>query len=191
MHQQEYIIYLLKEHGLHQCNPVSLSMDPVFSFGQDTDIYPQINNLLSKYCKLMGELLYLTMYTCPDIALAIMKLSQHNAHPKPHHYTATKQVLHYLFSTLSYCVHYRGKNTDITIHGFSDADWATSPEDYVSITGYVWYYYSSPISHAAKKQATQALSSAEAEYMVLTGAIQDGLWIKSFYSVYSPSQILC
>jgi hypothetical protein len=35
------------------------------------------------------------------------------------------------------------------------------------------------------------LSSAEAEYMVLTGAIQDGLWIKSFYSVYSPSQILC
>jgi hypothetical protein len=82
---------------------------------------------------------------------------------------------------LSYCVHYRGKNTDITIHGFSDADWATSPEDYVSITGYVWYYHSSPISHAAEKQATQALSSVEAEYMVLTGAIQDGLWIKSFF----------
>jgi hypothetical protein len=33
MHQQEYIIYLLKEHSLHQCNPVSLSMDPVFPFG--------------------------------------------------------------------------------------------------------------------------------------------------------------
>lgn len=33
MHQQEYIVYLLEEHGLCQCNPISLPMDPVFPFG--------------------------------------------------------------------------------------------------------------------------------------------------------------
>jgi hypothetical protein len=77
-------------------------------------------------------------------------------------------------------MHYGGKNADTTIHGFSDVDWAMSPEDRISITGYVWYFYGGPISHAAKKQTTQALSSVESEYMALTGAIQDGLWIKSF-----------
>jgi hypothetical protein len=32
-----------------------------------------------------------------------------------------------------------------------------------------------------KKQTTQALSSTEAEYMALTSAIQDGLWLQSFF----------
>jgi hypothetical protein len=180
MHQQDYIVYLLEEHGLRECNPVSLPMDPSFPFGHDTDMHPDISNLETEYCKLIGELLYLTMYMHPDIALAIMKLSQHNANPKSHHYTAAKQVLRYLASTLSYHVHYGGTNADTTVHGFSDADWATSPEDHISITGYVWYFYGSPISHALKKQTTQALSSVESEYLALMGAIQDGLWIKSF-----------
>ena len=34
----------------------------------------------------------------------------------------------------------------------------------------------------AKKQTTHALSSTEAEYMALTAAIQDGLWLKSFFT---------
>jgi hypothetical protein len=180
MHQQEYIVYLLEEHGLRQCNPVSLPMDPALPFGRDTDIHPHIDNLPTEYRKLVGELLYLAMYTRPDIALAVMKLSQHNSSPELRHYAAAKRVLRYLSGTLSYRVHYGGKNADTTIHGFSDADWATSPEDHISITGYVWYYHGGPISHAAKKQSTQALSSVESEYMALTGAIQDGLWIKSF-----------
>jgi hypothetical protein len=180
MHQQDYIVYLLEEHGLCECNPVSLPMDPSFPFGRDTDTHPDISNLETEYRKLIGELLYLAMYTCPDIALAIMKLSQHNANPKSRHYTAAKWVLRYLAGTLSYRVHYGGTNTDTTVHGFSDTDWAMSPEDRISITGYVWYFYGGPISHASKKQTTQALSSVESEYMALTGAIQDRLWIKSF-----------
>jgi hypothetical protein len=108
-----------------------------------------------------------------------MKLSQHNANSEPHHYDATKHVLHYIASTISYHVHCGGKNADTTMNT-SDADWAISSEDCISITGYVWYFYGGPISHAAKKQTTQALSSVESEYMALTGTIQDSLWIKSF-----------
>lgn len=32
MHQQDYIVYLLEEHGLRHCNPISLPMDPAFPF---------------------------------------------------------------------------------------------------------------------------------------------------------------
>lgn len=50
------------------------------------------------------------------------------------------------------------------------------------ISGYVWFLNGGPVSHSAKKQTTQALSSTEAEYMALTAAIQDGLWLESFFN---------
>jgi hypothetical protein len=36
-------------------------------------------------------------------------------------------------------------------------------------------------SHSSKKQLTHTLSSTEAKYMALTAAIQDGLWLISFF----------
>lgn len=50
------------------------------------------------------------------------------------------------------------------------------------MTGYVWFFNGGPISHSAKKQTTHVLSSTEAEYMALTAAIQDGLWLQSFFA---------
>lgn len=181
MYQLDYIAYLLDEHGLTDCNPVSLPMDPKFPFGRPTDVHPDVANLDTEYRKLVGELLYLAMYTRPDIALTVMRLAQHNANPEPHHYSAAKQVLRYLAGTLHTRVHYGGANVNRELHGFSDSDWASCPEDRISVSGYVWFYNGGPVSHSAKKQTTQALSSTEAEYMALTATVQDGLWLQSFY----------
>lgn len=180
MHQTEYITYLLDEHSMLDCNSVTLPMDPKFPFGRDTDTHPYIEDLASEYRKLVGELLYLALYTRPDIALAVMKLAQHNAAPEPRHHTAAKHVLRYLAGSLNIRVHYGGANVNADLHGYSDSDWASCPEDRISISGYVWFFNGGPISHSSKKQVTHALSSTEAEYMALTAAIQDGIWIKSF-----------
>lgn len=72
MHQEDYILHLLEEHGMSACNPVLLPMDLVFPFKRPTDILPHINDLTTEFQKLVGELLYLAMYTWPDIALAVM-----------------------------------------------------------------------------------------------------------------------
>jgi len=77
--------------------------------------------------------------------------------------------------------HYGGVCINPNLHSFSNSDWASCPEDHVSISGYVWFLNSSPVSHSAKKQTTQALSSTEAKYMVLTSAIQDGSWLQSLF----------
>lgn len=79
-------------------------------------------------------------------------------------------------------VHYRGAGINVNLHRFSDSDWVSCPEDRVLISGYVWFLNGGPISHLAKKQTTQALSSTEAEYMALTAAVQDGLWLKSLFA---------
>jgi len=152
MHQEEYIAYLLQEHGMSQCNPVTLPMDPNFPFGRPTDLHPHVDDLESEYCKIVSELLYLAMYTRPDIAHAVMRLAQNNALPKPCHYTAAKHVLRYLVGTIGMHVHYGGADMNPTLHGFSDSDWTSCPEDQVSVTGYVWFYNSGPISHSAKSK---------------------------------------
>lgn len=190
MHQEDYILYLLEEHGMTSCNPVSLPMDPNFPFGRPTDVFPHVPDLPTEYCKLIGELLYLAMYTCPDIALSVMRLSQYNTSPEPKHYAAAKHVLHYLCGTITMHAHYGGAGINPALHGFSDSDWASCPEDQVSISGYIWFFNGGPVSHSAKKQTTQALSSTEAEYMALTSAIQDGLWLQSFFGCLKLTLLL-
>lgn len=185
MHQEDYIVYLLAEHGMSDCNPVALPMDPNFPFGRPTDLFPDVDDLQTEYRKLVGELLYLAMYTRPDIALTIMRLAQHNVSAEPKHYAAAKHVLRYLAGTSTLRAHYGGAGINPSLHGFSDSDWASCPEDRISISGYVWFYNGGPVSHSAKKQTTQALSSTEAEYMALTSAIQDGLWLQSFFGCLS------
>lgn len=185
MHQEEYIMYLLEEHGMTNCNPVSLPMDPSFPFGRTTDVFPFVDDLQTEYRKLVGELLYLAMYTRPDIALAVMRLAQYNVCAEPKHYAAAKHVLRYLSGTMNTRTHYGGAGINSSLHGFSDSDWASCPEDRISISGYVWFFNGGPVSHSAKKQTTQALSSTEAEYMALTSAIQDGLWLQSFFTCLS------
>jgi hypothetical protein len=182
MHQEDYIVYLLQEHSMSQCNPVSLPMDPNFPFGHPTDVHPHIDDLDTKYRKLAGELLYLAMYTQPDIAHTIMHLAQNNSSPELCHYTAAKHVLRYLAGTINLRTHYGGAGINPALHGFSDSDWASCPEDQISVSGYVWFFNGGPVSHSAKKQMTHALSSTEAKYMALTGAVQDGLWLRSFFT---------
>jgi hypothetical protein len=49
MHQEDYIRYLLDEHNMTDCNPVSLPMDPNFLFGRPTDVFPHVADLQTEY----------------------------------------------------------------------------------------------------------------------------------------------
>ena len=94
-------------------------------------------------------------------------------------------TLRYLASTVNYHLHYGGVTRTSKLHGYSNADWATCPEDCVSITGYCWFYHGGVISHISKEQSTQALSSTEAEYMAIASTLQEGLWLRLFFQLLS------
>lgn len=113
MHQSEYISYLLEEHGMLDCHPINLPMDPKFPFSRETNVHPFVEDLHAEYHKLIGELLYLALYNRPDIAVAMMRLAQYNASPSPCHYTVAKHVLCFLAGTLNFHVHYRGANINV------------------------------------------------------------------------------
>ena len=185
IHQGEYILHILDEYGLSDCHPVVLPVDPNYPFLSDDMAakLPDIPDLMSLYPKLIGELLYLSVCTRPDIAHAVQRLSQYLARPTPRLFAAAKHILQYLAGTVNYRLHYGGATRTSELHGYSDADWATCPEDRVSITGYCWFYHGGVISHVSKKQSTQALSSTEAEYMAIASALQEGLWLRTFFQL--------
>ena len=67
---------------------------------------------------------------------------------------------------------------DSTLHGYSDADWAGNKDTRRSTSGYVFRIGDSTISWSSKKQRTVARSSTEAEYVALSYAAQEAIWLK-------------
>lgn len=77
-----------------------------------------------------------------------------------------------------------------------DADWATDQTDRKSVSGYLFYLFRSLVSWSSVKQRTVALSSTEAEYMVMVHAMKEALWLRLFVSeihvpVPHPFPLLC
>jgi len=185
IHQTEYIYPLLEEYGLSDCHPVHLPMDLNYPFLRDEDAtkLAPVNDLSTTYPKIIGELLYLSLCTRPDIAHAVQRLSQFISRPTPRLYAAAKCILCYLAGTMNHRLHYGDPTRTSDLHGFSDADWASCPEDQISVTGYCWFFHGGVVSHISKKQTTQELSSTEAEYMAIAATFQEGLWLCSFFEL--------
>ena len=105
-----------------------------------------------------------------------------------------KHVLRYIKGTLNQKLSYQKSKNGLGIHGYSDADWGSS-SDRKSTTG---YYFSlneegPAISWKSKKQPTVALSTCEAEYMALTAATQEALFLNMIVKDFSllTSSLVC
>ena len=84
----------------------------------------------------------------------------------------------------------------LSLHAFSDADWAGDADDYVSTNAHIVYLGKSPVSWTAKKQSGVARSSTEVEYRLVTNASAEIRWICNFLSelgikLTSPYVIYC
>ena len=65
---------------------------------------------------------------------------------------------------------------------FSDADWAGDVNDRKPTSGFLSVLNGGPLTWKSKKQSCVALSTSEAEYIALSGAAQECIWL----SVRSP-----
>ena len=64
---------------------------------------------------------------------------------------ALKRLMRYLHGTLHYGIQLY-KNTPLSLHAFTDADWGGDKDNYVSTTGYLVYLGRNPITWSSKKQ---------------------------------------
>ena len=111
----------------------------------------------------------------PDLAYAVSTLSQFNKNPTTEHRNALNHIFQYLQSMKSHSVVYKGDT--LNIHGYTDADWGGDLDTRCSMTGYIYLSAKGEISWVSKCQPTVALSMTEAEYMSITQAAKEAIWL--------------
>ena len=179
MGQPTYTEKLLSKMGMNNCNPVSTPADPsnhLVKAAEDDEVVDQ-----PLYQSLIGSLMYLATCTRPDIAYSVGVLARFSSKPNQSHWTAAKRVLRYLKGTSNLGIVFKGDSPDGPAV-FSDADWAGDAGDRKSTSGYMFCIAGGPVSWRSKKQSTVALSTAEAEYVALSSAAQECVWMRRLNS---------
>lgn len=90
---------------------------------------------------------------------------------------AAKRILRYLKGILHHGLHIRHSD-NLSLIGYSDADWACCPDDRRSIGGYCIYFGDTLISWSSKKQTVVSRSSTESEYRALAQTTAKIIWVE-------------
>ena len=174
MNQSRYLEKILSKYDMGNCKPRSTPSEQNLKFSEDNEVVD-----VTKYREKVGSLVYAMTCTRPDLSWIVTKLSQYLDKPTVEHHTCVKHVLRYIKGTLDYELCFQKSDDALSVVGYADADWGGS-EDRKSTTGYCFRLGDSAgpvISWKSKRQQTVALSTCEAEYMALTSATQEGIFL--------------
>lgn len=104
----------------------------------------------------MGALLYAAQGTRPDLASAINDAAKHNIRHGAEHWHAVKRIIKYAKTTAHQGLAF-GRDKNIELTAYVDADFASDRKNRRSTTGYVIIFGSGPIcwkSQAARPHDT-------------------------------------
>ncbi|CAF0996295.1 unnamed protein product [Brachionus calyciflorus] len=181
INQQQYIDKIIKRFGQNDCKQTDIPIHPNHKLTSElSNENDQLRKLIDAktYRQAIGSLIYLMISTRPDISYSVSVLSRYMQMPRELHWRYLKRLLRYVKTTKHYNLVYQRDNTkEIEFIGYSDADYAGNIEDRKSTSGYVFKYKNCPVSWNCSKQKVVSLSSTESEYIALTLAVKEGLWL--------------
>jgi len=108
-------------------------------------------------------------------------VSRFISNTRKEHWLVVKRILRYLKGTSDIRLVYRADNS-CSLTGYSDSDFAVDLDARRSVTGYAFTIGNSLVSWKATLYPTVALSTTEAEYMALTEAAKERIWLKGLIS---------
>ena len=173
--QPDFTKNVLLRFGMENSKPVATPMDPGSVFCKFEEGDKAFDR--QKYQQAIGCLTYAAMSTRPDISAAVNVLSHFMSCPNEQHWTGVKRIMRYLKGTVSYGLCFSGNN-GVNLVGYSDADWAGDLDTRRSTSGYVFKLGGAIVNWCSKRQATVARSSTESEYVALSAAAQECIWLR-------------
>nr|KYP62382.1 Retrovirus-related Pol polyprotein from transposon TNT 1-94 [Cajanus cajan] len=182
--QKDYIQKILVRFGMVDSKPISTPLSAKEKLSATKTIQTQADlDYMSKvpYSSVVGSLMYAMVCTRPDLAYAVSMVSRFLNQPHKEHWKATKRIFRYLKGTADVGLIYES-SSDCPLAGYSDADYAADLDKRRSLTGYAYTLGSCLVSWKATLQPSVALSTTEAEYMALTEAAKEGIWLRGLIS---------
>lgn len=156
--QRKYALDIISETGLLGAKPALTPLEQNHHLAL-VEGFPLPNT--EQYRCLVGRLIYLC-FTRSGLSYCVHILSQFMQQSKQEHWDAALRVIRYLKGNPGQGILLR-KDSDFTLNGWCDSDWASCPLTRRSLTGWFVFLGQSPISWKTKKQHTVSRSSAEAE----------------------------
>ncbi|CAI7860258.1 unnamed protein product [Closterium sp. NIES-54] len=155
-------------------------VDDILIFSPSSDLVKEV------MLKLQDNLMYAAVNTRPDVCFATGQLARVIQCPNEEQVAAGMRVAKYLALTVglqySAAAQRRQKGADgvepgrLFLTAFSDASYASEPEDMTSVGGFICCVGGGPTAWESKKQVDQALSSVESEYMALFRVVREIVW---------------
>ncbi|KAI4346140.1 hypothetical protein L6164_013215 [Bauhinia variegata] len=197
--QQKYIEKVLERFNMGNAKPVGTPLAGHFKLSKKQCLTGKIGREEMEkvpYAFVVGSLMYAMVCTRPDIAHAVGVVSRYLSNPGKEHWQAVKWILRYLRGTFRFCLCF-GAGKPV-LDGYTDADMAGDVDSRKSTSGYMMTFAGGAVSWQSKLQKCVALSSTEVEYIAITEAGKELLWMKRFlqeldlnqerYVVHSDSQ---
>ena len=184
INQHKYLKSMLERFGMTNCKPIATPLEATYH--QRTDEEEAFDKNL--YQQAIGCLTYISTATRPDISAAVGVLSSYMSNPSKEHWNGVKRLLRYIKGTMNYGLKFKANESDglnengDELCGYSDANWAGDVDSRRSTSGYVFKVANCTVSWSSKKQASVTKSTTEAEYVALSQATQEAIWMRKLLS---------
>ena len=173
--QHRQILDLVDKYGLSDAKPRSVPMAPGSKISKEGT---PLDREEHTFAELVGSLNWLANTTRADVPFSVNQLSRYLQSPTKEHWATALGVLRYLKGTASYGLTYSRTASPVP-SAFCDADWGANIDDRHSITGYTIIMAGAAVAWGSKKQASVALSTAEAEYMAACRVTKELTWLNT------------
>jgi hypothetical protein len=175
--QRSFLTEVLARQGMEKCNMNRIPMEPdsVTRLTGESDAKPIENHW---YRSIVGELLYATVCTRPDLSFAVNLCARAVEKPTTDHEAAIKKILRYVKAFPDVGLVYKKSGKPLRLVAYSDSDFATDKSCSKSTTGYVICLNGCAVSWCTSKQKAVSLSTVEAEYIAACQAVKEVMWIQ-------------
>ncbi|CAJ2671557.1 unnamed protein product [Trifolium pratense] len=181
MSQEHYIKRVLQRFQMENSKAVSTPLATHFKLSSKQSPSNEDETFDMKrvpYASAVGSLMYAMVCTRPDIAHVVGTVSRFLSNPGREHWNAVKWVLRYLRGTTGMRLCFGGDKP--TLEGYSDSDMAGDIDFRKSTSGYMIKFAGGVVAWQSRLQKCVALSTTKAEFIVITEACKELLWLKKF-----------
>nr|GEY13288.1 hypothetical protein [Tanacetum cinerariifolium] len=134
------------------------------------------------YRIMIGLLMYVTS-SRPDIMLATCMCARYQDNLNEHHVSTVKRIFRYLKWTIN-LGHWYPNDFGFDLAAYSDADHAGCHLDRKSTSGSVQFLGDKLVCWSSKKQNCVSISTAESEYVAVSGCCAQVLWMRTQLTDY-------